>query len=73
MLVTKNATGLVADLKAKLGITPVEEEGAFGQLDVYVGDEKLQAPVGVFAKLFNSTKKAFFAEIEKRAKAPASP
>ena len=30
------------------------------------GDEKLVAPTGVFAKLFNKTKRTFFAEIEKR-------
>jgi hypothetical protein len=64
--VRKNATGLVAKIKDKLKVTPVEEKGQPGQLDVFVGDERLAAPTGVFAKVFNKTQKVFFAEVEKR-------
>lgn len=66
----KNATSLVARLKEELKVTPVEENGEPGEIRVFVGTDELAAPTGFFAKLTNKTQREFFAEIERRMKAP---
>ena len=68
-MVKMRATGLVATIKDELKITPLEEEGKPGQLDVFVGDEQLSVPDGFFAKLLGKTKRAYISEIAKRVQA----
>lgn len=65
------AAGLAAKIKDKFGIdATMEKAQKTGQLDVYVGDEKLEAPTGILSKLLGRTERAYLAEIGKRATAP---
>ena len=47
-------------------ITPVIEQGASGQLDVFVGDELVASQGGLLKKLFGMSKDTLVDEVAKR-------